>query len=204
MSFPDLPVADVPAAAAFPAAPLPGNEAAGKNAPLAARLTFRLTISAKINYYDLTGATMPPFGLREAVILLCLCAHDNAPWYEPRTAEHRDGEDDPPVALAFSLVDWHRYIRDWADQHLSPFEEEAIVSTALRVWDHGHATAVEPQPPEDSGSKKKAAASPTGLSSTSLRSVELASGETISFTASPSGPPTPSSTPSSAPPATSA
>jgi hypothetical protein len=204
MDIANLPVASVPASPLTAPSQAAEPTPARKHLPLAARLSFNLTVSAKINYCDLAGTVHPPYDLRTAVILLCLAAHDNGCWYVARDADHRDGEDDPPTPLAFDLRAWHRFILDWADSHLSLAEEASLVTTAHRLWAEAHGTAVEPLPAEE-GAKKKPDASPTGPSSWPTSSAEeTPPAAATSSTSFPSAMPTLSSTHGSVPPGPSA
>lgn len=191
-----LPVPAVPSLTSVPSLP----SAPDKSVPLALRFTLNATISAKANYYDLANTKRPPFDLRTALIWLCLCAHDNSVWWQPRSPEHRDGEDPAPLPLALDFAAWMRYIQDWQNAHFAASESAAAEALALRVWIDAHRTVCVPELDDDSTKKNAPASIPTGPSSTPASSPEAMSADgTTSSTASPSPPPIPSSTHGSAP-----
>jgi hypothetical protein len=193
MSFPSVPLANTPAA---PVTAAPASVPSVSSVPLARRFPLNPTISAKIDYYDLAQTRRAPHDLRSAAIFLCLCAHDNSVWFEPRAPDHRDGEDAPPLPPVLNFAEWLRYIREWQNQHLAFEEEDEIISLAIRLWTSAHATVVIPETGGGPDTKKNAnPPAPTGLSSTSTSSPEETSpGATTSSTASPCAPPMPSST----------
>ena len=198
MDFNSLPIAALPLPPSVASAPsVPSVLSTRRHLPLAQRLTLNPTITAKVNYFDLAQTRRPPFDLRTALIWLCLCAHDNSVWWEPRTPDHADGEDAPPLPLALNFAAWMRYIQDWQSQTFAPHEDQAIEALALRVWLGAHETVCVPE--EDS--KKNASPVPlTGLNSTPTSSAAaMPDAATTSSFGSPSVPPMPSSTHGSPP-----
>jgi hypothetical protein len=203
MDLSALPVAALPLPPSVPSGPSVLS-APRKDTPLAQRFQWSPTISVKIDYYDLAQTKRAPFDLRTAAIFLCLCAHDNGVWFEPRSPEHRDGEDLPPV---LNFAAWLRYIREWQNEHLAFDEENEIIALAIRVWTHAHGTVCVPE----GDTKKNATPAPTltGPNSTPVSSpAATPAADTTSSTGCPSAPPMPSSTrgsastecPASAPP----
>lgn len=154
MDLASLPIAALPLPTAAPVPTAPG--ASGKLLPLSQRLTLNPTITAKVNYFDLAQTRRAPFDLRTALIWLCLCAHDNSVWWEPRSPEHGDGEDAPPLPLALNFAAWMRYLQDWQAATFAVHEDQDIEALALRVWIGAHETVCVPE--EDS--KKKRESSP--------------------------------------------
>lgn len=201
MDFANLPIASVPAAplpapASVPSAPF-GPSAPDKRRPLAQRLTLNPTITAKVNYFDLAQTRRPPFDLRTALIWLCLCAHDNSAWWEPRSPEHLDGEDAPPLPLALNFAAWMRYIHDWQSATFAPHEDQEIEALALRVWIGAHETVCVP---EEDAKKNGTPPLPTGVSSTPTSSAAVTAAAALtSSSPCPSEPPMPSFTHGSAP-----
>src|SRR5436190_4574422 len=188
-----LPIAALPLPVpAAPAAPTPASSPSRKRLPLAQRLTLNPTITAKVNYFDLAQTRRPPFDLRSALIWLCLCAHDNRVWWEPRSSDHVDGEDAPPLPLALNFAAWMRYIQDWQCETFAPHEEQEIEALALRVWLGAHETVCVPE--EDSKKNGTPAPLRTGVNSTPTSSAAATpDGATTSSSPCHSAPRTPSS-----------
>jgi hypothetical protein len=198
MDLNSLPIAALPLPAGPQPAPMSPPVSPNKSLPLAQRLTLNPTITAKVNYFDLAQTRRPPFDLRSALIWLCLCAHDNRAWWEPRSPDHVDGEDAPPLPLALNFAAWMRYIQDWQCETFAPHEDQEIEALALRVWIGAHETVCVPE--EDSKKNGTPAALPTGASSTPTSSAaEIPAGATMSFSSCPFAPPTASLTPGSPP-----
>jgi len=209
MDFASLPIAALPLPAATEkrwgeAAPEPTTSR--KQLPLAQRLTLNPTITAKVNYFDLAQTRRAPFDLRTALIWLCLCAHDNSVWWEPRAPEHVDGEDAPPLPLALNFAAWMRYIQDWQAANFAVHEDQEIEALALRVWIGAHETVCVP---EEDSKKNGTAARLTGVNSTPMSSAaETADSEPTSCSTCPSARLTrnytrgsrPTESPASAPP----
>jgi hypothetical protein len=200
MNLNALPIVALPLPPPAGPQPAPSSTPVGpnKSLPLAQRLTLNPTITAKVNYFDLAQTRRAPFDLRTALIWLCLCAHDNSVWWEPRTPDHRDGEDDPPLPFKLNFAAWLNYIEGWQNETFAPNESEAVEQLALRVWLTAHATVVVPE----QDSKKNGTTDPalTGLSFTYTPSAaETSAGATTSSTPCPSAPSTPSSTHGSEP-----
>jgi hypothetical protein len=196
--FASLPIAALPLAPA-PAVSVP-SVPSGPSVTLAQRLTLNPTITAKANYYDLAQSRRPPFDLRSALIWLCLCAHDNAAWWEPRSPDHVDGTDAPPLPLALDFAAWMRYIQDWQSRTFRLDEDQEIEALALRVWLNAHETVCVPE--EEDPAKKNGHPVPlTGLSSTPTSSpAEIPPAGNMSSSACPFAPSMHSSTHGSAPP----
>lgn len=200
MDFSALPIAALPlppAAEKRCGEAVPEPASSRKHLPLAQRLTLNPTITAKVNYFDLAQTKRPPFDLRTSLIWLCLCAHDNSVWWEPRTPDHQDGEDAAPLPLALNFAAWMRYIQDWQVANFAVNEEQEIEALALRVWIGAHETVCVP---EEDTKKNGTAPLPTGVSSTPTSSAEaMPAGGTTSSSTCPSAPPMPSSTAGSPP-----
>lgn len=198
MDLASLPIAALPLPTAAATAPVPTAPARPrKHLPLAQRLTLNPTITAKVNYFDLAQTRRAPFDLRTALIWLCLCAHDNSVWWEPRAPEHVDGEDAPPLPLALNFAAWMRYIQDWQVANFAVHEDQEIEALALRVWIGVHETVCVP---EEDSKKNGTAARRTGVSSTLTSSAAAtADSETSSCSACPCEPPTPNCTHGSPP-----
>lgn len=207
MDFASLPIAALPLPPVAGTAPVPTAPAGPrKHLPLAQRLALNPTITAKVNYFDLAQTRRAPFDLRTALIWLCLCAHDNSVWWEPRASEHVDGEDTPPLPLALNFAAWMRYIQDWQAANFAVHEDQDIEALALRVWIGAHETVCVP---EEDSKKNGTAARPIGVSSTPMSSAaETADGATTSCSACPCEPHTrncthgspPTESPASVPP----
>jgi hypothetical protein len=190
-----LPIAALPLPT--PAEPRPAPTTVSfsqkKLLPPAHRLTLNPTISAKVNYFDLAQTRRPPFDLRSALIWLCLCAHDNRVWWEPRAPDHVDGEDTPPLPLALNFAAWMRYIQDWQCETFAPHEVPEIEALALRVWIGAHETVCVPE--EHSKKNGAEAALPTGASSTPTSLATETPADAIMFSSPcPCGRPTPNCT----------
>jgi hypothetical protein len=195
-----LPIAALPLPA--PAGPQPAptfpSTAAKKSLPLPQRLTLKPTISAKVNYYDLAQTRRAPFDLRSALIWLCLCAHDNRVWWEPRSPDHVAGEDAPPLPLALNFAAWMQYIQDWQCETFAPYEEQEVEALALRVWLGAHETVCVPE--EDSKKNGTPARLPTGANSMPMSSAaETPAGATTCSSTCRFAPPTASFTHGSPP-----
>jgi hypothetical protein len=197
MDLASLPIAALPLPPSVASVPSVPSSAPRKHLPLAQRLTLNPTITAKVNYFDLAQTRRPPFDLRTSLIWLSLCAHDNSVWWEPRSPEHADGEDAPPLPFALNFAAWMRYIQDWQSQTFAPHEDQEIEALALRVWIGAHETVCVP---EEDSKKNARPALPTGVSFTHSSSAEATpAGGTTSSSPCPSEPPMPSSTAGSAP-----
>lgn len=185
-----LPLPPTPAAASKPAA-------ARKQIPLAQRLTLNPTITAKVNYFDLSQSRRAPYDLRTALIWLCLCAHDNSVWWESRSPDHEDGEDAPPLPLALNFAAWMKYIQQWQTDNFAIDEDQAIQALALRAWLGAHETVCVP---EEDSKKNETPTAPTGPNFTLTPSPEATPASVItSSTGCLSGQSTPNFTPGSPP-----